>query len=59
MEPDFSDVKLQDLPLFRFEELAAATNNFDDRYKLGQGGFGPVFKVMYTVAYLRSKSVQN
>ncbi|XP_010667681.1 G-type lectin S-receptor-like serine/threonine-protein kinase SD1-13 [Beta vulgaris subsp. vulgaris] len=44
VEPDFSDVKLQDLPLFRFEELAAATNNFDDRYKLGQGGFGPVFK---------------
>uniref|UniRef100_A0A803LL32 non-specific serine/threonine protein kinase n=1 Tax=Chenopodium quinoa TaxID=63459 RepID=A0A803LL32_CHEQI len=44
LESGFDDVKLQDLPLFRFEELVAATNNFDLRNKLGQGGFGPVFK---------------
>ncbi|KAH9657606.1 G-type lectin S-receptor-like serine/threonine-protein kinase [Citrus sinensis] len=36
-------VKLQDLPLFQFEELATATNNFQLSSKLGQGGFGPVY----------------
>ncbi|KAH1120604.1 hypothetical protein J1N35_003764 [Gossypium stocksii] len=37
-------VKLQQLPLFNFEELATATNNFHPAKKLGQGGFGPVYK---------------
>ncbi|PPD82705.1 hypothetical protein GOBAR_DD20371 [Gossypium barbadense] len=37
-------VKLQQLPLFNFEELATATNNFHPEKKLGQGGFGPVYK---------------
>ncbi|KAB2043646.1 hypothetical protein ES319_D01G031600v1 [Gossypium barbadense] len=37
-------VKLQQLPLFNFEELATATNNFHPQKKLGQGGFGPVYK---------------
>ncbi|TYH29738.1 hypothetical protein ES288_A01G036200v1 [Gossypium darwinii] len=37
-------VKLQQLPLFKFEELATATNNFHPEKKLGQGGFGPVYK---------------
>ncbi|TYG81861.1 hypothetical protein ES288_D01G039300v1 [Gossypium darwinii] len=37
-------VKLQQLPLFNFEELATATNNFHPQEKLGQGGFGPVYK---------------
>ncbi|MFQ6620894.1 hypothetical protein Gotur_002700 [Gossypium turneri] len=36
--------KLQQLPLFNFEELATATNNFHPQKKLGQGGFGPVYK---------------
>lgn len=43
---NINDVKIQDLPLLKFEDLAAATNNFDACNKLGQGGFGPVFKVM-------------
>ena len=38
-------VKLQQLPLFNFGELAIATNNFHLEKKLGQGGFGPVYKV--------------
>ncbi|KAK8368354.1 hypothetical protein V6Z12_A01G034800 [Gossypium hirsutum] len=37
-------VKIQQLPIFNFEELATATNNFNHAEKLGQGGFGPVYK---------------
>uniref|UniRef100_A0A6N2KL38 non-specific serine/threonine protein kinase n=2 Tax=Salix TaxID=40685 RepID=A0A6N2KL38_SALVM len=37
-------VKLQDLPLFNLQMLSAATDNFDISNKLGQGGFGPVYK---------------
>ena len=29
---------------FRFRDLKKATNNFDDKHKLGQGGFGVVYK---------------
>ncbi|OWM91333.1 G-type lectin S-receptor-like serine/threonine-protein kinase B120 isoform X2 [Punica granatum] len=33
-----------DLPLFNFNAVATATNNFSEQNKLGQGGFGPVYK---------------
>ncbi|XP_018840678.2 G-type lectin S-receptor-like serine/threonine-protein kinase At1g11330 [Juglans regia] len=36
--------KLQELPIFSLEELASATNSFDLSNKLGQGGFGPVYR---------------
>ncbi|KEH22696.1 G-type lectin S-receptor-like Serine/Threonine-kinase [Medicago truncatula] len=39
-----SEVRLQELLLFDFEKLATATNNFHLSNKLGQGGFGPVYK---------------
>lgn len=42
----FSDIELQELPLFRFKDLVVATNEFSDRNKLGQGGFGLVYKVI-------------
>ena len=43
-----NQVKLKDLPLFEFEVLATSTDNFSLRNKLGQGGFGPVYKVKCT-----------
>ncbi|KAK8592311.1 hypothetical protein V6N13_062896 [Hibiscus sabdariffa] len=33
-----------DLPFFHFSTIATATNNFSSDNKLGQGGFGPVYK---------------
>ncbi|KAI9199117.1 hypothetical protein LWI28_027739 [Acer negundo] len=41
---NLNEVKLHDLPLFNFLKLANATNNFHSAKKLGQGGFGPVYK---------------
>ncbi|XP_010273261.1 PREDICTED: G-type lectin S-receptor-like serine/threonine-protein kinase At4g03230 isoform X2 [Nelumbo nucifera] len=32
------------VPFFNFETIAAVTENFSDSNKLGQGGFGPVYK---------------
>ena len=34
-----------ELPLFEFDTIAEATDNFSSSNKLGQGGFGPVYKV--------------
>ncbi|GMH10914.1 hypothetical protein Nepgr_012755 [Nepenthes gracilis] len=33
-----------DLPLFDFTIIAEATNNFSDDNKVGEGGFGPVYR---------------
>jgi len=48
--------KFKELPLFEFQVLAAATNNFSLRNKLGQGGFGPVYKVSMTFKGYSNKS---
>ncbi|XP_065878912.1 G-type lectin S-receptor-like serine/threonine-protein kinase At1g11330 isoform X2 [Euphorbia lathyris] len=37
-------VKLQELPLYTLQKLIIATDNFHTKNKLGQGGFGPVYK---------------
>ncbi|WCJ42969.1 G-type lectin S-receptor-like serine/threonine-protein kinase At1g11330 [Euphorbia peplus] len=39
-----NQVKLQELPVFDLQMLTTATDNFDISNKLGQGGFGPVYK---------------
>jgi hypothetical protein len=36
-----------ELPLFSYESVLATTNNFSAMNKLGEGGFGPVYKVRY------------
>ncbi|KAL1088607.1 hypothetical protein V6Z11_D08G263700 [Gossypium hirsutum] len=38
------ETKLHQLPLFKFDELATATIDFNPSNKLGQGGFGPVYR---------------
>jgi len=35
-----------DIPFFHLESILGATNNFANANKLGQGGFGPVYKVI-------------
>ncbi|KAJ9554231.1 hypothetical protein OSB04_018276 [Centaurea solstitialis] len=39
---DLEKAPVQEQKIFTFQALVSATNNFDN--KLGQGGFGPVFK---------------
>lgn len=34
-----------DVPYFDLESILAATDYFSDENKLGQGGYGPVYKV--------------
>lgn len=34
-----------ELPLFNFNSVVIATNNFSEDNKLGEGGFGSVYKV--------------
>lgn len=39
------DAKGIDVPFFDLESILAATAYFSNANKLGQGGFGPVYKV--------------
>lgn len=41
---DLNQVKIQDLPVFNFENIATATNYLNLANKLGQDGFGSVYK---------------
>ncbi|KAM5577693.1 hypothetical protein ABKV19_008172 [Rosa sericea] len=42
-DPDGSRLK-SDIPFFDLSTISAATNNFSDSNRLGEGGFGPVYK---------------
>ena len=52
---NLNQVKVQELPLFNLEKLASATNNFHLSNKLGQGGFGPVYRVMVALLEVSSQ----
>ncbi|KAF1882463.1 hypothetical protein Lal_00039111 [Lupinus albus] len=39
-----NELSRPELPLFYFSYISKATNNFSEENKLGQGGFGPVYK---------------
>lgn len=43
---DTKQVTCPDMPLFNFNAIATATDNFSEQNKLGKGGFGPVYKVV-------------
>nr|GMC50238.1 G-type lectin S-receptor-like serine/threonine-protein kinase [Ipomoea batatas] len=45
------DKKAIDIPFFSLEIILAATDSFSDANKLGQGGFGPVYKVISRLSY--------
>lgn len=38
-----------ELPLFDFNTIAIATDNFSEKNKLGQGCFGCVYKVLFVL----------
>jgi len=40
---------------FNFKQLQKATNNFSDKCRLGEGGFGPVYKgnLLYTTVAIK------
>ncbi|KDP32211.1 hypothetical protein JCGZ_13818 [Jatropha curcas] len=41
------ETKAIDVPFFNLERILAATNKFSNANKLGQGGFGPVYKATF------------
>jgi hypothetical protein len=43
-----------ELPFFSLTTLANATNNFSSNNKLGEGGFGPVYKVTLQHAIIKT-----
>ena len=43
------DKKGIDVPFFDLDSILAATDYFSEENKLGRGGFGPVYKVIFTL----------
>ena len=46
---DLESTHDSDLPFFDLKAIAAATDNFSTANKLGEGGFGSVYKVILIV----------
>lgn len=44
---DVDDIQSSEALQFDFETIRDATDNFSDANKLGEGGFGSVYKVKY------------
>jgi len=47
-----NDIKIDELLQFDFATIKFATNNFSDANKLGQGGFGIVYKVLRFIFFI-------
>lgn len=49
------------LNYFTFQSISSATNNFSITNKLGEGGFGAVYKVKFSIytLYLYNKKISN
>lgn len=47
---EVDQAEFKDLSIFEFKQLNVATSNFSINNKIGQGGFGPVYKVMHGFA---------
>lgn len=45
LQNDYGNMGKHDLSVFTYESVLAATSNFSKENKLGEGGFGPVYKV--------------
>ncbi|KAL6911736.1 hypothetical protein ACP4OV_000541 [Aristida adscensionis] len=65
-EEEFGGIlSIENLQLFSYKEIRAATNNFDDGNKLGRGGFGTVYKgvlsdgTVFAAKVLSSESEQG
>nr|GEV42436.1 putative receptor-like protein kinase At4g00960 [Tanacetum cinerariifolium] len=41
---ELEQIAAQEQKIFKFQTLVSATKNFHPNHKLGQGGYGPVFK---------------
>ena len=54
-QPDIGDEEDKNVGtlLFDLSTTRTATNNFSHTNKLGEGGFGPVFKVSFLYATLK------
>ena len=48
-----------ELQIFSFESISVATNNFSTENKLGEGGFGPVYKVNSSLSLSLSLSLSH
>lgn len=60
-EAELQKMASQEQKIFAYETLVTATKNFDAIHKLGEGGFGPVFKVKINEKFLkiRNSSLPN
>ena len=53
------EAELSEFSVFDFDEILDATDNFAEENKLGEGGFGPVYKVNITVYSYSTPSCQT